>query len=525
MRRIRQIPIIDVFAGPGGLGEGFSRLRDASGNPPFHIALSAEKDPIAHRTLLLRSFYRQFSQRDVPGDYYDRLRGTITSAELFQRYPEQFTEANREAWCAELGSSRTTVDDVRKRVDERLFTFRATDRCVLIGGPPCQAYSLAGRSRNKGIENYVFEKDARTRLYIEYLQMLADFRPAVFIMENVKGLLSSRHSGRGMFERIHEDLQEPVKALHREGRSVRGREHTRYEIRSLTQKSLFTAADPADFVLRCERYGAPQARHRVIVVGIRHDLDVSKLDRMAEVSTPVCVGEAIRDLPRLRSGLSRSEDTADAWRAAARLITQKGTIEEIRRLAGSDIADAIIEAASKVGRNCPSDRGAEFLEGEQCVQVHRDWYVGDGKLGGFCNHASRSHIASDLHRYLFAAVFAQLRKRTPALCDFPPKLWPAHGNVGEALEGSMFSDRFRVQLPNRPSTTITSHISKDGHYYIHPDPTQCRSLTVREAARAQTFPDDYFFEGPRTAQYHQVGNAVPPLIANRIASCVLPLLT
>lgn len=133
-------------------------------------------------------------------------------------------------------------------------------------------------------------------------------------------------------------------------------------------------------------------------------------------------------------------------------------------------------------------------------------------------------MKSDLFRYMYASSYAALHKATPHLRHFPTDLLPDHVNVEDAIKGGHFSDRFRVQVGSRPSTTIVSHISKDGHYYIHPDPLQCRSLTVREAARLQTFPDNYFFCGPRTAQYIQVGNAVPPLLAKQIGEIVLDVL-
>jgi DNA (cytosine-5)-methyltransferase 1 len=149
----------------------------------------------------------------------------------------------------------------------------------------------------------------------------------------------------------------------------------------------------------------------------------------------------------------------------------------------------------------------------------RNWF-GDDRLQGVTNHSARSHMAADLHRYLFAASFAKVMGRTTFLGDFPKAILPDHGNVAESLENKKFKDRFRVQLGDRPATTVVSHISKDGHYFIHYDPSQCRSLTVREAARLQTFPDNYHFEGVRTEQYRQVGNAVPPLLARQIAEVV-----
>ena len=136
-------------------------------------------------------------------------------------------------------------------------------------------------------------------------------------------------------------------------------------------------------------------------------------------------------------------------------------------------------------------------------------------------HETRSHIREDLWRYFSCACYSKAHKgKSPHLRDFPPGLLPKHQNVTEGVEGKKFSDRFRVKVESRPATTVTSHISKDGHYFIHYDPRQYRSLTVREVARIQTFPDNYFFEGPRTAQFHQVGNAVPPLLAYQIAEIV-----
>ena len=147
------------------------------------------------------------------------------------------------------------------------------------------------------------------------------------------------------------------------------------------------------------------------------------------------------------------------------------------------------------------------------------------KVGGILQHEARSHMGADLARYLFAATFAREYHRSPKLPEFPPLLLPEHRNASSSDGGPIpFPDRFRVQCGHEPSSTIVSHIAKDGHYYIHYDPVQCRSLTVREAARLQTFPDDYFFEGTRTEQYTQVGNAVPPLLANRIAVIVSKML-
>lgn len=492
------IKVIDVFAGPGGLGEGFSSFRSSRLDRRFEIALSIEKDPLAHETLRLRAFARQYRGRALPAAYYCLLRGEIAWEQLAGRHPNEALAAATEARNLELGPQN--VSRVRSAIASALGR---TDEWVLIGGPPCQAYSLVGRARNRGNKGYLPEEDHRQTLYVEYLQILADHAPPLFVMENVKGLLSAQLGDYGIFERIREDLSNPAGALKREGRSC-GSRKPRYNLFALAADGALGPDDPRRFVVRSERYGVPQRRHRVILVGVRADYAADKLPPLKVSETSATVSMALSDLPRLRSGLSKVADTSEAW-----IRHVSGSIRRswMRQLD----ADVRVKIESVIASlSAPrAGRGGELL--------------GTAEEGLVFNHSTRGHMAEDLDRYLFSSCYASVRRVSPVLSEFPKGLLPAHANVKIETAETVFGDRFRTQLAGEPSTTVTSHISKDGHYYIHHDPSQCRSLTVREAARLQTFPDDYFFCGPRTSQYHQVGNAVPPELAAQIARSVAQL--
>ena len=513
------IRVVDIFAGPGGLSEGFSSVTDKCDNSVFDIMLSLEMDAFAHETLKLRTFFRSFSP-DIPNDYYRHLRQEIGRDALYEAYPTAAREAAAKCWHAKLGPGGEPTQVVRERISEVLG---GVEDWVLIGGPPCQAYSLAGRSRNRGNAGYNPKKDVRQKLYLEYLQILADHRPAVFLMENVKGLLSATLDDERMFHRILEDLRNPVTALEREGRHSLGSRNLGYGIFSLVERRLFSDGDVQGSIICSEDFGVPQARHRVILIGIRNDIErVSP--NILKPQPVVPMSAAISSLPRLRSGLSRIKDSARAWERCLRTQVDSRWANAGASKADTPKLSAFLREAL-AGICAPiNDRGGEFVFCEAKPGYNADWYH-DSRIKGVCNHSTRGHMEKDLYRYIYAACYAKLYGKSPTLKHFPVDLLPDHASVELALShGRNFSDRFRAQVADNPSTTIVSHISKDGHYYIHPDPGQCRSFTVREAARLQTFPDNYYFCGSRTAQYVQVGNAVPPLLARQIGEIVRDVL-
>lgn len=521
------IPVIDLFAGPGGLCEGFSQ--QINGRHPFRPVLSIEMNPTAHKTLQLRAFVHYFMRNElpIPTAYYEYVYGRIEKEVLFGQYKDAADEAQRVAWCAELGGSRITKTEFDDRIRAALNN---TNDWLLIGGPPCQAYSLAGRSRSVGgIKNrdnltreeaeLEFNKDRRQRLYRQYLRILAVHSPSIFVMENVAGMLSARVDGEPVFPKILADLQEPGRVVRRYFPGSVSGNHT-YRVFSFVTGVEESADEGEKFLIRAENYGVPQCRHRVILLGIRDDY-LNKgviVRRLKPVTQSLKVIEAIGDLPSLNSKLSRrgrgiaAEDKWSVWNSLLKDAMFERLDIKIQR---------IIKAAARgnqdVVRQIDPQKQAKN-------SILHNWYW-DEHLTMALNHTSRSHMPSDLFRYLFVAAYGMAYGHSPVIADFPIELLPDHSNVNKnGKNGSCdFADRFKVQLWQKPSSTVTSHIAKDGHYFIHPDVAQCRSLSVREAARLQTFPDNYFFEGNRTEQYHQVGNAVPPYLANQLGEVVYDL--
>jgi DNA (cytosine-5)-methyltransferase 1 len=297
-------------------------------------------------------------------------------------------------------------------------------------------------------------------------------------MENVLGLLSSKPDPKKdpIFARILDDLAAPAES--EDITTTPAAQQHRYKLYSLSPRR--TNGEPAgsEFVLRADEHGVPQARHRVIIVGVRDDFSDEVPDSLKRLA-PVPISKVLKQMPALRGRITDKKDSDTAWLKLFSEVDKRRWFKSMGKFG----PDGISELATKVVRGLAvpaAKRGGEFIACTPDIAYCADWFL-DSRLQGVCNHSSRAHITKDLYRYFFAACYASVAHSSPKIAEFPTDLLPHHKNIPNAiLKHSMFLDRFRVQPWSRPATTVTSHISKDGHYYIHPDPMRCRSLTVRE---------------------------------------------
>ena len=409
-----KLKFINLFAGGGGLSEGFVQAGFA---PVAHV----ESDLAACFTLRTRMVYHWLKARKQLEPYADYLSGKLNRNELFKHVPKR---VNYSVINAEIG--KATLRDIFTQVD---LLLRNQKLDLIVGGPPCQAYSVVGRSRDKN----GMKTDNRNYLYIYYAEFLKRYKPLYFVFENVTGLLSARDKDGN----LHFDA---IKKLFRE-----------------------CGYEPESMTLSAEDYGIPQRRERVVLVG-RKGKATGFYPVPDKWNPSTFVGELFSDLPPIAAGEGQPGPC------------QVGPYD------GTWLYEANI-------RN-------------DALPV--TW------------HQARPHTAQDLRIYRIAVDLWNKKKTRLKYNELPDSL-KTHRHRNS------FLDRFKVVASNLPfSQTVVAHIAKDGHYYIHPDIDQNRSITPREAARLQTFPDDYYFESTtdvprRTPVFRQIGNAVPVLLARKIA--------
>ena len=390
----KKFTFIDLFAGCGGLSEGFYR-------EDFKALLHLEWDPAACKTLRTR----------------------------MKHYGYKASEINNAVLCDDITSS-DIVEKISSRIDK--------DVDILVGGPPCQAFSTQGRAQDPNS----MKDDPRNYLFENYLLVLNHFKPKFFVFENVRGILTAKPKGKRIFDEIISKMRKT------------------YKVCDNSKIILLNAAD----------YGVPQIRERVILIGVRNDIDVepeeiyksvaktNSNDKNSKLPPYVTIKDAISDLPFV----------------------------------------------------LPSE-GKEVWENYE-THVHNDFLskIRPDNFKAVYNHTARTQNEKDRERYRILSEhqnwqLKDLQKVRPDLINHDPK---------------HFGNRYTVQEWGKPGKTICAHLYKDRNLFIHPDPKQERTFTVREAARVQSFPDDFFFEGSKTEQYRQVGNAVPPLMAQALAKAI-----
>lgn len=410
---------LDLFAGAGGLSEGFIQ---AGFMPTAHV----EADVAACATLKTRQVFHWLKSQNNIQPYIDYLEGKITRLEFWNIAPKNVLDSviNEFIGPESLNSIFDKIDKILngKKLD------------LVVGGPPCQAYSVIGRARSN------MEDDPRNHLYIYYSEFLKRYKPKYFVFENVLGLLSAKDpNGNSYFDKM-------IALFKETGYAVEYR------------------------VLTATNYGVLQNRKRVILVGKRGIKSKGFYPEIIEWNPEAMVWDALSDLPKIKAG--------------------EGS--HLPCKTSKKCSDWLIQAGVK-------------------TELPVTW------------HQSRPNTEQDLEIYHKVVKVWNDENKRLNYNDLPL-------NLRTHKSGASFIDRFKVVAGNLPAVhTVVAHMSKDGHHYIHPDIEQNRSLTPREAARLQTFPDDYFFESQsgkpsRTSAYKQIGNAVPVLLAKKIAKEILEIL-
>lgn len=406
---------IDLFAGAGGLSEGFIQ----SGYRPIaHVEMNEH----AAKTIETRIAYYYLKENDNLDSYYQYERNEISREQLLELIPDEElkTVINKEM-------SESTIKGIFQTIDTIIAEKEIEQVDVIIGGPPCQAYSLVGRAQSSHML-VPMEEDPRNELYKMYVQFLNKYKPRMFVFENVAGIKTAR--GGQAFKNLQKYMRK-----------------VGYEI---------------DYhELNAHDFGVLQSRKRVIIVGWLKGTGY-EYPSFETIHSDAEVWDLFKDLPTLTPGESAEEHT----------------MSDMRRL-------------------------RKYVK-ENEIRVKSDVLTG---------HIARPHTAQDIEIYkrTIDLWFENAKHERLKYDDLPDEL-KTHRNR------TSFVDRFKVVEGDMDYChTILAHLSKDGHYFIHPDIDQHRSITVREAARIQSFPDSYYFEGPRTSQFVQVGNAVPPMMAKIIA--------